>query len=280
MAARNTLRLSKRGAYVIVSLPPHVWQECRCFSYQRDSYATGSPPFSCETVPLSCGTVPRGANRNVCRSNASGDGISANRGLVLRLAQSALPPFSRGRILSTSAEGIRAAYFWYQGAESRAATRILGRRRPTSDGSGSPAAKTASWRRRTMTARTGDDETTGSSDVSLWGSGDLAHVAAQRRTSAPLPPPTPCGGIYVRRPRRAAASSSGAYTCLTAVDTGHRLWIGMDTRDLELFHCPGTATPAAPWGVCTGTERNGSTANDQDIITAAQAVRSREAAPH
>ena len=158
---------------------------------------------------------------------------------------------------------------------SRAATRILGRRRPTSDGSGSPAPKTASWRRRTMTARTGDDETTGSSDVSLWGSGDLAHVAAQRRTSAPLPPPTPCGGIYVRRPRRAAASSSGAYTCLTAVDTGHRLWIGMDTRDLELFHCPGTATPAAPWGVCTGTERNGSTANDQDIITAAQAVRSR-----
>src|SRR5438105_3596068 len=98
MAARNTLRLSKRGVYVIVSLPPHVWQECKCFSYQRDSYATGSPPFS-------CGTVPRGANRNVCRSNASGDGISANRGLVLRLAQSALPPFSRGRILSTSAEG-------------------------------------------------------------------------------------------------------------------------------------------------------------------------------
>src|SRR2546423_14397962 len=71
------------------------------------------------------------------------------------------------------------------------------------------------------------------------------------------------------RPRRAAASSSGAYTCLTAVDTGHRLWIGMDTRDLELFHCPGTATPAAPRGVCTGTERNGSTANDQDIVTAA-----------
>jgi hypothetical protein len=135
----------------------------------------------------------------VCHATASTHGLSAYRGLVLRLARSALPPFSRGRILSTSADGIRAAYLWYQGAESRAATRILGRRRPTSGGSGSPAPKTASWRRRTMTARTGDDETTGCSDVSLWRSGDLAHVAVQRRTSTPMPPPTPCGGIFFRR---------------------------------------------------------------------------------
>jgi hypothetical protein len=77
-----------------------------------------------------------------------------------------------------------------------------------------------------------------------------------------MPPPAQFGGVF-----------SGGYTGLTAVDNAHRLW--MDTRDLELFLCPGTATPAAPWGVCTGTERNGSTANDQDIVTAAQSVPSQ-----
>jgi hypothetical protein len=57
----------------------------------------------------------------------------------------------------------------------------------------------------------GDDETTGFSEVSLSGSGDLAPVAVQRRTSAPLPPPTPCGGVFF-----------GDYTGLTAVDNAHR----------------------------------------------------------
>jgi hypothetical protein len=67
-----------------------------------------------------------------------------------------------------------------------------------------------------------------------------------------------CGGLFF-----------GDYTGLTAVDNAHRLGLGMDTRDHRLFHCPGTATPTAPRGVCTGTAPNGSTANDQDIVTAA-----------
>jgi hypothetical protein len=45
----------------------------------------------------------------------------------------------------------------------------------------------------------GDDETTGFSEVSLSGSGDLAHVVVQRSTSAPMPPPTPHGGVVFRR---------------------------------------------------------------------------------
>ena len=67
----------------------------------------------------------------------------------------------------------------------------------------------------------------------------------------------------------------GGYTGLTVADNAHRLEIGMDTRELELFHCARTAMPAAPRGVCMGAERNGSTANDQDIVTAAHSVPSQ-----
>jgi hypothetical protein len=42
--------------------------------------------------------------------------------------------------------------------------------------------------------------------------------------------------------------------------------MGIDTRDLELFLCPGAGTPTAAPAVCTGTEPNGSTANDQNIV--------------
>jgi hypothetical protein len=121
-----------------------------------------------------------------------------------------------------------------------------------------------------MTASPGTTRRRVSLDVRLSGSGDLAPVAVQRGTSAPLPPLTQCGGVFF-----------GDYTRLTAVDNAHRLWMGMgmgmgmDTRDLELFYCSGTATPTTPPAVCTGTAPNGSTANDQDIVTAAQSAPSK-----
>ena len=40
------------------------------------------------------------------------------------------------------------------------------------------------------------DETTGFSDVSLSGSGDLANFAVQRVTSSPMPPPSEFGGTF------------------------------------------------------------------------------------
>lgn len=106
------------------------------------------------------------------------------------------------------------------------------------------------------------DETTGFSDVSLSGSGDLAAFAVQRVTSGSMPPPTQFGGVFF-----------GDYTGLTAVDNAYPLW--MDTRDPELFLCPGTGTTTTAPAVCAGNASNASLANDQDVFTAAVAVPSK-----
>ncbi|HAP90067.1 MAG TPA: hypothetical protein DCR15_10135 [Arthrobacter bacterium] len=109
----------------------------------------------------------------------------------------------------------------------------------------------------------GTDEATGFSDVSLSGSGDLANFAVLRVTSSSMPPPTQFGGTFF-----------GDYTGLTAVDNAYPLW--MDTRDPELFLCPGTATRTTAPGLCTGSGSNGApVANDQDIFTAALPVPSK-----
>jgi hypothetical protein len=49
----------------------------------------------------------------------------------------------------------------------------------------------------------------------------------------------------------------------------------MDTRDPELFLCPGTAAPGVPPAVCTGSASNAAIANDQDIFTASLPVPSK-----
>src|SRR5712691_7092705 len=107
----------------------------------------------------------------------------------------------------------------------------------------------------------GDDETTGSSDVSLAGSGDLLRFAVFRVTSDSMPPPTQFAGTFF-----------GDYSGLTAVDDAHPLW--MDTRNAELFRCPGSGLPAPCTG-STSSAANALIANDQDIFTAAVAVPSR-----
>ncbi|MFL5661223.1 MAG: sialidase family protein [Ktedonobacteraceae bacterium] len=102
------------------------------------------------------------------------------------------------------------------------------------------------------------DETTGFSDMSLSGSGDLTNFAVQRVTSAPMPPPTQFDGTFF-----------GDYTGLTGIDNAYPLW--MDTRVPDLFICPNSSPPA----ICTGTASNASVANDQDIFTAALPVPSK-----
>jgi hypothetical protein len=52
----------------------------------------------------------------------------------------------------------------------------------------------------------------------------------------------------------------------------------MDTRDPELFLCPGTGKPGVPPAVCTGTYGSGANAekaNDQNIYTAAVVIPNR-----
>lgn len=104
------------------------------------------------------------------------------------------------------------------------------------------------------------DERVGNSDVSLSGSRDYRTFKVTRVTSSSMPPPTQFSGTFY-----------GDYTGLSADDgTAHPDW--MDTRDPELFLCPGTGTPGHPPAVCRATEpgpQAGLQANDQNIYTAA-----------
>src|SRR5207245_2103404 len=108
----------------------------------------------------------------------------------------------------------------------------------------------------------GDDETTGFSDVSLSGSGDLSKFGVKRVTSSSLPPPTEFSGTFW-----------GDYAGLSAVDDALPLW--SDTRNPDLFLCPGTGTPGTPPDTCTGSASNASIANDQDVYTESLGVPSK-----
>ena len=106
----------------------------------------------------------------------------------------------------------------------------------------------------------GADETGGQMDFSLSGSRDLEHFTTTRVTSSSMPLPT-------QFPDSLGNSVFfGDYTGLAAVNQiAHPLW--MDTRSPDLFLCPGTGVPGVPPAVCTASEPNGLTANDQDIFT-------------
>jgi hypothetical protein len=111
----------------------------------------------------------------------------------------------------------------------------------------------------------GNDETNGDMDFSLSGSGNLNTFKVARVTSSSMPLPTqfPNG--------QGNSVFFGDYTGLSAEgSTAHPLW--MDTRNVDLFVCPGTGVPGVPPAVCTGTEPNGRQANDQDIFTAHMGV--------
>lgn len=106
----------------------------------------------------------------------------------------------------------------------------------------------------------GKDEYTGSSDVSLSTSTDSATFGTRRVTTSSMPPPTEFygtkGGLFY-----------GDYTGLSAIGNAYPIW--SDTRNKDLFVCPGTATgPGHPPKLCLGQETNGQIANDQDIYAA------------
>jgi hypothetical protein len=106
----------------------------------------------------------------------------------------------------------------------------------------------------------GNDETTGTSDISVSVSNNLASFSALRASSSSMPLPTQFtngfgNGVFY-----------GDYAGLT-VASGNLLPVWSDTRDSDLFLCPGTGTPGVAPAVCTATEPNGLAANDQDIFT-------------
>jgi hypothetical protein len=108
--------------------------------------------------------------------------------------------------------------------------------------------------------RYGSDETTGAMDVSLSTSGDLSHFMVARATSSSMPLPTQFPDA------QGNSLFFGDYSGVTAESGAHPAW--MDTRDPDVFLCPGTAVPGKPPALCGGTEPNGLRANDQNIFTA------------
>lgn len=99
----------------------------------------------------------------------------------------------------------------------------------------------------------GTDETTGFMDVSLSSSSNLLASSTVRVTTSSMPPPTQFGGLFM-----------GDYSGLSAVDANaHPVWV--DTRNRQLFLCPGTGIPNVPPTVCEFT--SAAAGNDQDIYT-------------
>jgi hypothetical protein len=108
----------------------------------------------------------------------------------------------------------------------------------------------------------GSDETTGYSDFSMSSSGGVSSWSVVRVTSGSMPPPTQFGGQFM-----------GDYTGLDASTLAYPIWA--DTRDPELFLCPGTGTPTTAPQVCGGTYTTPTgplLANDENIYTAAVGV--------
>jgi hypothetical protein len=108
----------------------------------------------------------------------------------------------------------------------------------------------------------GDDETTARSDISLASTSDIANLRfnVKRVTSASMPSPT-------EFPNAEGNSLFwGDYAGLAIRgESAMPLW--SDTRDPDIFTCPGSATPGHPPKLCGATEANGLAANDQDIFT-------------
>jgi hypothetical protein len=109
----------------------------------------------------------------------------------------------------------------------------------------------------------GNDETTGSSDVSLSASSSLKGFATVRVTSSSMPAPTEFPDT------QGNSLFYGDYSGLAVRgNTAYPLW--MDTRDPDLFLCRGTGKASSPPKLCTGTAGSvGRRANDENIYTRA-----------
>jgi hypothetical protein len=107
----------------------------------------------------------------------------------------------------------------------------------------------------------GDDETTGSSDITVSGSANLTSFASSRATSSSMPVPTefPDGS--------GKGTFYGDYAGLTA-PTGTALPLWSDTRNPDIFACPAAGAPT----LCEGSEVTGIAANDQDVYTSSRTV--------
>jgi hypothetical protein len=108
----------------------------------------------------------------------------------------------------------------------------------------------------------GTDEVTGYSDISLSGSSNLLSFGVLRVTNASMPFPTEFGGLFF-----------GDYSGLTAYNNALPFW--MDTRNPEVFLCPGSGTTGTAPQVCNAYSSGTNPAillNDQDVFVANVAI--------
>jgi hypothetical protein len=106
----------------------------------------------------------------------------------------------------------------------------------------------------------GNDETTGSSDISLSGSRNGSSFAVTRVTTGSMPPPTQFGGVFF-----------GDYSALAVDRRAHPVWV--DTRDAALFACSDAdGNVTLPPEVCTQSADNADVANEQNIYTRSLAI--------
>jgi hypothetical protein len=103
----------------------------------------------------------------------------------------------------------------------------------------------------------GTDETTGFADISLSTSSDLSTFRGQRVTSSSMPPATEFSGGFYGDYFQLALTPRAAFP----------VW--SDTRQDDLFLCPGTGTTGNPPRVCTGSAPNAAVANNEAIYTGA-----------
>lgn len=104
-----------------------------------------------------------------------------------------------------------------------------------------------------------NNEVNGYMDFSISGSFNMVNFGQARVTTSSMPPPTQFGGVK-------GGQFFGDYTGLAAVDDAFPIW--SDTRNPDVFLCPGTATaPGNPPKLCSATEDNGLQANDEEIYS-------------
>jgi hypothetical protein len=108
----------------------------------------------------------------------------------------------------------------------------------------------------------GDSEMTGASDITVASTSDTSALTfdTKRVTGSSMPVPT-------EFPSAAGASLFwGDYAGVAAAgDNAVPIW--SDTREQDIFVCPGTGVPGVPPTLCSAAEPNGLTANDEDIFT-------------
>ncbi|HEX2916185.1 MAG TPA: sialidase family protein [Chloroflexia bacterium] len=108
----------------------------------------------------------------------------------------------------------------------------------------------------------GNDEVSGYSDFSLASSGNLKDFNVERATTSSMPPPSQFAGVFW-----------GDYTGMATADNkAYPIW--SDTRNAELFVCPGTAKPGVPPALCTAPASNAPLANEQEVYVTKMEVSS------